>query len=473
MDSFLEEEVYSDLSPANFYTSETDAIAAVSAVYNNLQVYGNEWWPVGVVFMSVTDGTTDIMNPLWYQQYEKLNYSSNDGGILDLWRWIYNLNNNANYALDALANIEMDPDLKARLIAETKFLRALGYFYAVQWWGDIPYIEDPIKSFDDIVDFERTPKAEVYNKIIADLEDAMNVLPMSYDASEAGRVTKGAAKALLGKVLLTRGWGGSPSNINTADFQAAVQHFEELMSAEYPYMLADSLVDVFDYTKENSPELGHIFSVQYSTGLGFEGTWLAQNMQAMELENAWWGYAAPESWVQGPDGFEIFWKDGWEPNPVDKRLKYVWEDYLQLWWYYWCKKWQYDNYLGWAEHPQNMTLLRYADVLLMHSEALNELNGGPDAAVVESINKVRVRAGVAPYNPADWTQETFRDEIQDERNRELWGEGHSWFDYVRKGMFVERMNAVGYNHVTDDFNLLPIPRLEIENNPALTQNTGW
>jgi len=118
-------------------------------------------------------------------------------------------------------------------------------------------------------------------------------------------------------------------------------------------------------------------------------------------------------------------------------------------------------------------MLRWADVLLMHSEALNELSAAPDANVVASINLVRERAGVAPYDPAAWTKETFRDEIQDERNRELWGECHAWFDYVRKGMFVPRMQAAGYDFVTDKFNLFPIPQQEIENNPNLTQNTGW
>ena len=473
LEKFLEEEVYSAIAPSNFYKTEADAIAAVSAVYNNFQIYGDEWWNTGLPFMNITDGSTDIMFLNWFADIENLLYTSGSGDILNLWNWTYNSAQKENLALEQLPNIEMNDELRNRLMAEVKFFRALTYFYAVQFWGDVPLMLQSVQGFDDIEEVSRTSKDQVYDQIFKDLNEAIPVLELSYDASEVGRVTRGAAKALLGKVYLTRGWGGGPANVNTADLQAAVQEFEDLMQAPFTYDLATNVADVYDYTQENTPELGHIFSIQYSTGLGFEGTWLAQNMQALELENAWWGYPAPESWVQGPDGYEIFWEDGWNPIPVDQRLALLWEDYTAMWWFYWCKKWQYDQYLGWAEHPQNLTLIRYADILLAHSEALNELNAAPNAAVVESINKVRARAGVAEYNPGDWTQETFRDEIQDERNRELWGEGHAWFDYVRKGMFVPRMQAAGFDHVTDKFNLLPIPKQEMDNNSNLTQNPGW
>jgi hypothetical protein len=300
------------------------------------------------------------------------------------------------------------------------------------------------------------------------------------DAADAGRVTRGAAKTLLGKVFLTRGMGGNPASANASDLQAAVDEFEDLMEAPYTYALAADIRDVFDYTQENTPELGHIFSQQYSQGLGYEGTWIAQNMQAMELEAAWWGYSAPEAWLQGPDGFAHAWEQtglpedsSWYFVPYDDRLLYLFEDYNNMMWRHWCKKWQYESYLGWAEHPQNFTHLRYADVLLMHSEALNELRSAPDAEVVAGINQVRARANVPEYDPANWTRETFRDEIQDERNRELWGECHSWFDYVRKGMLVDRMKAFGIDFIDEDYNLFPIPQQEIDNNPNLSQNPGW
>ena len=476
-EDFLEEEVYSNLAPSNFYQTETDAIAAVSAVYNCIQIFGNEWWNAGLSWNAMTDGVTDIMYPFWFLGFNNYTYNSSDGSILQQWQYVYNFNNNANVALNKLPGIEMDESLKARLIGETKFLRALNYFNMVRFWGDVPLILNEIEGFDDIKDVPRTPAAQVYDQIISDLQDAIEVLPVSYEsASDAGRATKGAAKALLGQVYLTRGWGGGPANINTSDLQLAVDEFEDLMASPYTFALADSITQTFDYTLENTPELGHVFSVQYSTGLGYEGSWYAQNMQAMELENAWWGFAAPESWVQGPDGFEINWVDGWDPQPVDKRLKYLWENYTDLWWYYWCKKWQYAHYIDWAEHPQNFTLIRWADILLLHSEALNEMASAPDAEVVASINLVRKRAGVAEYVPADWTKEEFRDEIQDERNRELWGEGHSWFDYVRKGMLLDRMLAAGIDPslISGKNYLYPVPQQEIENNPNLKpQNTGW
>jgi starch-binding outer membrane protein, SusD/RagB family len=477
MEDFLTEEVFSNLAPSNFYKTEKDAVAAVSAVYNNFQIYGNEWWNVGTSYMVMTDAVTDIMHTHWWAAYENYTYNSSSGEIGSIWNWCYNTNNNANIAITRIPDIEMNEDLKKRLIAEAKYLRALNYFNMVRFWGDVPYIDYETKGFGDIQAVSRTPKAEVYVKIIQDLDEAIAVLPVSYSGKEnEARATRGAAKALLGKVYLTRGWGGGPQNINAGDLQQAVSIFEELMGAPYQYDLAADVRDVFDFRQENNPGNGHIFSVQYSTGLGYEGSWLAQNMQAMELENAWWGFSAPESWVQGPGGYEIFWEDGWNPVPVDNRLKYLWEDYTGLWWYYWCKKWQYEKYLGWAEHPQNYTLLRFEDVLLMHSEALNELRASPDAQTVASINRVRERAGVDAYDPADWNKVTFRNEIQNERNRELWGEGHAWFDYVRKGMLVERMVAAGVapTLIGEKNNLYPVPHAEIEMNPGLLpQNPGW
>ena len=477
MEDFLTEEVYTNLAPSNFYKTEADAIATVSAVYNNFQIYGNEWWNAGNAYMCMTDAVTDIMYTQWFSGYENYTYNSSSSEVYDLWKWCYNTNNNANVAIGRVAEITMDEALKARLIGETKFLRAMNYFNLVRFWGDVPYIDYEVKGFGDVKLVSRTPKAEVYGKIIQDLQDAIAVLPVSYtSASDAGRASKGAAKALLGKVYLTRGWGGGPANIVNADLQLAVGIFEELMAAPYTYNVAADVRHEFDYTKENTPSLGHIFSIQYSQALGAEGTWLAQNMQAMELQNAWWGYCAPESWVQGPGGYQINWVDGWNPVPVDNRLKYLWENYTDLWWYYWSKKWQYQKYLGWAEHPQNYTLIRFEDVLLMHSEALNELTASPNGQVVASINRVRERAGVAQYNPADWTKATFRQEIQNERNRELWGEGHAWFDYVRKGMLVDRMLAAGVSAslVTSKNYLYPVPQAEIESNPSLLpQNPGW
>ena len=472
MDSFLEEEVYSDLSPSNFYTTEADAIAAVTAAYNNLQIYGNEWWNTGLPFMNITDGSTDIMVPNWYADIENLTYTSGNGDILNLWNWVYNTNNKTNIVIERLPDIDMNEELKSRLIAETKVMRALIYFYSVQFWGDMPIILQEIKGFDDIEGVSRNPKAEVYDQVIKDLTEAIPNLPVSYSSSEAGRITIGAAKALLGKAYLARGWNGGPQNISTSDLQLALGEFEDLMAPPYTYALAENIEDVFDYTLENNPELGHVWSIQYSAQLNYEGTWIAQNMQANELENAWWGYAAPESWIQGPDGYAHHW-DGDTFVPDDLRLWELYENYNNMMWFHWCTKWQYENYLGWAQHPQNFTLIRWADILLMHSEILNELNPAPNVEVVESINKVRTRAGVPEYLPGDWTKEAFRDEIQDERNRELWGEGHAWFDYVRKGMFVARMQAAGFDHVTEKFNLLPVPMREIENNPALTQNQGW
>ncbi len=463
-EDFLTEEVYSSLAPSNFYKTEKDAVASVSAVYNNIQLFGNEFWSQGNAWIIMTMGSTDVMHCFWSGSFENYTFNSSDGNLLSMWRHVYNTNNKANTAIGRLPGIAMDEALKSRLIAEAKFLRAFNYFNAVRWWGDVPLILEETKGFNDIKLVSRTPKADVYAQIIKDLQEAIPGLPVSYSASaDKGRITKGAAKALLGKVYLTRGWNGGAASIITADLQLAVTEFKSLMTSPYTYNLTTNLADEWDYIKENNPALGYIFSAQYSQGQSFEGSWYAQAIQANELQSAWWGYGSPEKWVNGSGGFD---------KVNDKRLTTVWEAYKGY--YYWIKKWRYDKYTGWADHPQNYPYIRYADILLMHSEALNELNASPDAEVVASINLVRNRSGVAPYDPSSWTKDTFREEIQNERNRELWGEGVTWFDYVRKGMLINRMTAFGTANVTSKHNLYPLPQQELDNNPNLgPQNSGW
>ncbi len=182
MDDFLKEEVYSNLAPSNFYKTEADAIATVSAVYNNFQIYGNEWWNAGNAYMCMTDGVTDIMFAHWFTSYETYTYNSSSGEIYDVWKWCYNTNNNANIAIGRLPDIAMDETLKARLIGEAKFLRAMNYFNLVRFWGDVPYIDYEIKGFGDVQLVSRDPQAEVYQNIIQDLQDAIAVLPVSYSS---------------------------------------------------------------------------------------------------------------------------------------------------------------------------------------------------------------------------------------------------------------------------------------------------
>ena len=145
------------------------------------------------------------------QDLEFLRHTSENTFIRDMWNNLYSGIMRANAAINNIPPIVMNEDLKNRLIGEAKFLRALYYFDAVRFWGDVPLVLN-LETIDDAMG-PRISKEEVYEQIILDLSDAAKVLPKSYDDVNLGRATQGAAQILLGKVYLTKGDFENAKNI--------------------------------------------------------------------------------------------------------------------------------------------------------------------------------------------------------------------------------------------------------------------
>src|SRR5690606_24623203 len=201
--SFLEERPEDRFVIGNFYASESDAEAAVNAIYQQLySIYNRNMFLLNDL---TTDGEKNGlgMPNQFLQDLEYLRFNSENTFIRDMWRDNYSGISRANAAIVTVPSVTMNETSKARLIGEAKFLRGLFYFNLVRFFGDVPLILK-LESINDAM-LPRSSVAEVYQQIVSDLGDAAAALPVSYGAADMGRVTAGAAKILLGKVYLTLG----------------------------------------------------------------------------------------------------------------------------------------------------------------------------------------------------------------------------------------------------------------------------
>jgi len=355
---------------------------------------------------------------------------------------------------------------------EAKFIRALSYFNLVRVFGDVPMITAPITSEEALV----TPREDtdrIYDDIIIpDLLEAETKLPEIHSDENMGRATKGAAKSLLGKVYLT-----------TNDFVNAEAKLLEVTLMGYA--LLDNFEDLFDFDNEHHSE--YIFDIEYidgDIGLGssftrdfigeFQDFGAVFRDKLMELYNI----QGRESGGGGTpsldfiDLFEpgdlrqyrtattgIFDINGvWVEIPVGSQIKAICQKY--------CDAVVTDCRANWR-------IIRYADVLLMLAEAMNEnaTNQGEINEALNYLNQVRTRAGLAGY--ADLTQAEARDKILMERRLELYLEGHRWFDLVRTGNAMNYCEPFGMQPYMTVF---PVPQSQIEviNDPTIfPQNQGY
>lgn len=440
-EEFLEENPEGVLTVSNFYNTEADAISAINAVYASVQS-GNRGW--GDFMLAVGDVNTDdsftdpgVGNASW-QAFSRLNIDPLTGFNNLVWNNRYKTIARANLVIN---NTSPDLDVRDRVVAEAKFFRAWAYFDLVRFYGDVPFTIDPIST--DVEAFEiasvRTPSVEIYNQMEQDLLDAEAVLPATWSGGNAGRASSGAAKGMLAKVYLT--WAGAPLN-DTSKFQLAADKAAEVVngSGTFGYALEEVYIDAFQ-TKLSEESL---FQIQGIAGLGvLQGgsllgiTTFPRGLGGILGAN-WRGNALSRPTPDLVKAFEpedlrlqtgifstISNGDGVEGNFDPHYYKYVELDFLLA---------------GFVmnDGDVNQQVLRYADVLLMYAEALNEV-GSPTQAAYDAINEVRDRAGLTPLSGLD--QSSFREAVYLERRLELFAEGGRRFDLIRWGRYVSTMET--------------------------------
>ncbi len=534
---FLEENPEGNLKTEDFYKTEGDANYAVSAVYYLLNAGGNvtqtpynTLFNTGLNFMA-DDEFPGATQPDVRSMANNLHTSTNLR-VYELWQQHYAAVYKANLAITKIPTIVFTAataGVQTRLIGEAKFLRALWYFNLVRLFGDVPLILEPVdyvKATDYAI--ERTASALVYAQIEKDLTEAAAVLPPSYASPNVGRATKGAALSLLAKVYLTK--ASLPLNL-TEHYADAVATAELAISPSeggtgvYGYALQANYANVFLPAFKNNSE--HIFSAQFKNS-GGGATYLTQgNNQnprsiranvpglAGSYADQVWFYNKPDA--TKPDGVDHFFsvfklyksKDVEVLNTVtgvtsivnkavDKRRDVTFvtnfrSSTTQLYYGtlnntnikgnkldsvpYFNKTWDPSATANTNESGANVAIIRYAELLLIHAEAENELNG-PTTKAYNSLNFVRTRAGL-PNLTAGLSQAQFRDSLYLDRRLELVFEYQRWFDLVRQkdasgnSIFVSSLHAVGKTNATERNRLHPIPQNEIQLNAKLTQNPGY
>ncbi|VXD12288.1 RagB/SusD family nutrient uptake outer membrane protein [Marinoscillum sp. 108] len=472
----LEKPLLGSLTAGTFPQSESDAILAVNGVYNSLRV-----WNIHTGGFPLLDIMSDQMikgsNPgdgTAIAPYDNFSHTATEGSGDRWYKTLYQAIRRANLVINEVPNAEivMDEELRVRIVAEARFLR--GYFYSqlVQGFGAVPLV----LVTDPALDLTKTSAEEIFNQVIyPDLLHAAEFLPekSEYSADEAGRATKGAAKALLARLYLFNG-----------DFVNAEKYALEVI-ASAQYELEPNFADAFSYDHEFGVE--SIFEIgalpfpfdqggnQYGNTMGIRGT-----------PNRGWGFGRPAyPWIlmmqanndprmdasiiflgEVLDGVET---GGDASTPDTTRVD---GDIVEI---------EVYNQKIWHPGPgtnesfgHNKRIIRYADVLLMAAEALNENNKPAEALVYLNEVRERARGGNAGILP-DITvtdQAALRLAIENERNYELAFEGLRFWDLVRTNRAETVLGPLGF--VKDKNELFPIPQSEVDiSEGRISQNKGY
>ena len=465
-DDFVDVDSF-DEDSENFFNSEEDYQSALLATYDLLQsTYINVMLGEIASDNTLAGGESATDTP-GIQEIDDMVHTPVNQQLRDIWGWMYSGIYRANYIMEFQDKTDFAG--KDVVLAETRFLRAYYYFELVKWFGDVPLTIDRRIDFGEQNTIDRAPKSEVYSQIEQDLIFAAATLPVI--GSDEGRVTKGAAQALLGKVYLYQD-----------KFSDAAPVLEELINSA-TYDLLEDYSTMFENNNENNIE--SVFEIQYTDqeGAGFDCLQCSEGNVAVGF-NGIRNYSGPEF----ESGFsfnvptqEVF--DAFEAGDLRRDVAILdieaWaganadvsfvEGFEHTGFY--NRKYiarQGDANIGDANltNPNNYRSIRFADVLLMAAEALNRGNISDDRAQTY-LNRVRNRASLVN---SDATGAVLTQAIYDERRVELVGEGHHFFDLVRTGRAAQEIDGfqAGKHEV------FPIPLIEIElSGNRWTQNPGY
>lgn len=471
-DDFLDRQPLDTINTENYPTTAEELVTVVNGAYQPLQwpkLYNLRMWSTDIMAGNSIVGAGGGSDGIETQDMANFVTNTDNAGVLDLWRGPWPGILMSNIVLEAAPKMDIDEDIRQRSMGEAHFLRAHYYFILARFFGDVPLITEPQSSDSDLFP-PRDPVAQVYELIISDLNAAAELLPpkSSYGSENKGRASKGAAYGMLAKVHLTLG-----------NYQEVVQYTTEVENLGYA--LNENYADNFSITNENSIE--SLFEVQYASNGGYDfwsnenqASWTSPFMGPRGANFVAGGFG----WNQPTQEFVEAYEEGdvrkdatvlYEGGPeFDGK---VYESRYSLTGYN-TRKFlvplsqvsAYDN------SPLNFPILRYADVLLMKAEALNEL--GQTSLAEDYLNMVRNRAGLDDIQ--DLSQADFRNAVLHERRIELAFEGQRWFDLIRvnNGEYgLNFLRSIGRNNASQKHLLFPIPQIELDRNPNLVQNPGY
>lgn len=475
---YITKDIVGQYPENEFYTTPAQAVLAINAAYQPLAFTtsnNNRLWVFGDV---ASDDAAKGGNPGDQADIEfidQFNINSTNGNLASIWTLLYDGITRCNIVLSKVPSIVMDSDLQARVLAEAKFLRSYYYFELVNIFGDVPIVLVPLNP--DELQIAQSTVQEIFETVIEPgLTDAASHLPVSYSGADLGRITSGAATALLAKAYLFQ-----------SKWDKAASTAAQIVNSNV-YDLLPVYSQNFSAGFKNNKE--SVFEVQHLTGqdpkLGNE----LNQFFAPQIDGGYYFNAPTQSFV---DEFEKTGADVFDP-----RLDYTVGRDTMPWFNnrVFDKTWSPATGYLTRKHQQplsevanksdgnmNYAAIRYADVLLWYAEALNE--SGHSAEALIPLNRVRKRAresylydslqvgyptipgGLLP-DVTSVNQLDLRKAIQHERRVELGFEFHRYFDMIRWGEVYSVQALTDKPNFNYELNKhFPIPQIERDRNKAL------
>ncbi|WP_462251702.1 RagB/SusD family nutrient uptake outer membrane protein [Ferruginibacter sp.] len=492
------------LTTADFWKTKEQAYAASTSMYNALIVDGSYMRS----FPGLTDSRGDDFtgDSPWLDLVLTGQFiiPSTSAPVFWIWREFYLVVNRANQVIANVSKYDasiLPTDEKNRILGQAYFLRGLAYYNLATTFKTVPVITAPINSSSEYFTPTAT-EAALWNQIFTDFAAAEANLPVSYvgvtglDKGEKGRATKGAAAGMLGKSYLFR-----------KDYAKAAIQFEKFFAGGAlagVYSLMPDYRDNFKDVNENNAE--SLFEIQFTPGTGTDMNWCCdptaawKQVQTISItygqEGKGFSDYLPTRWIYNEYKLERTTANKLDPRllttiashePTENSiLSYggAWNNPLTA---IYPRKYtndgvgngKPDEFSPFGESGINYRIIRYADILLMYAEVLNELNRTPEA--YPFIQQVRARASLPNLATAkpNMTQAQMRDQLAHERALEFAIEGQRINDLIRWGWFSNPAKLAELKSHDPDFNFytpgneyLPIPQQELDVNKNLLPNSA-
>ncbi|MBC6696683.1 RagB/SusD family nutrient uptake outer membrane protein [Hymenobacter puniceus] len=427
---FLTPEPRNSVDRTQVFTDLEGARAALNGTYGNLLSVNHAGLRVPIFADLLADNLAHIGTFPSFAQLKNRAILPDNTEVTAMWTSLYSTINRANNVVAYTPAVTGTTDaVKAQIMGEAQFVRALSYFYLVNYWGDVPLVITPTTTPDNSLFVARSPRAAVYDQMVTDLTEAEAVLPTTGGPARATRL---AATALKARIALYRQQYAEASRL--ADLVLAGgftlnPSYRTAVASENP---AESIFEVqFDAQSQSSYAF---FMLPTANG--------GRN----EMSPTGPGSTLPTAYETGDQRRDATVSNGaftlnGRVVPTGNQVKYV------------------DPGTG----TDNFKAIRLAEIILISAEAKARQNDLPGALL--ALNRIRTRAGLTP---ATSTQAQILDQIERDRRAELALEGHRWFDLIRTGRAQTVLGITDVNRL-----LLPIPFRETVNNPNITQNPGY
>ncbi len=493
---FLKEQAPSNLTPDNFYSIPDHAEAAIAAVYADLRfmgggagIFSSNWQLLEA--LTGTSTTETAQNSDLNNLYG-LVHDGNTAHIPNYWNGLYRVIAQANQVIEKVPPITPMPEAqKKSILGEARFLRASAYFTAVRLWGDIPLITKPQSASSEDFFPTRTSQEKVYELIVQDLiaAEAAGLPWMNVN----GRVNTAAVKAQLARVYLTM--AGFPLNKGASHYKlAADKSLEVITYANANPTVINLFPTYLEVHRENlKNRVEHLFMIQYNNSVGVAGNPMGNffpNFKPVTFN----GPGGTGSSVPTPQFYrsyetgdlrakdqEGYFYTSYFTNGNGARFElnapYVFKHFNQI-------SNGSSGVAGTRNDNLNVPQIRYAEVLLIHAEAQNEL-GTITPEAYNAFKRIRDRAKLETPAIGTYNQNSFRQAVWKERWHELCFEQITWFDMIRLRKCFNQVTRtfedfVGHTNVSSNQKLqqkhllLPLGVQEMLNNPNLKpQNPGY